>query len=280
MNSIQCLDGLGGALTFDWLGVPSHYREYLDRAKLLNSYTGRAAKAVVNAIDTATPLAGKDVMTMPSLFKDALAQIRIGLEPIELATKEYQAAKVTYEHLLGMREHVDALLGLLGVDAARIIAEAREQVIRPDALDGVVSKTVNCAKVSFKSHRHYTSQQYEGLLIAELTMMNLVHHSDLSSITRPHRLKNFLINTHEKKIMVVKPTLYFAWGDHYSTTICLGKPVAVKVTGGGGLFQAMRIKRGCWWGDKQNEDFRVSMKIAEDLLTKADGLDLVRHSYG
>lgn len=274
---IQCLDGLGGSLVFQWYNIDSNFREYLDHIKLGCSYTGRAAKAVVNAIDTAEPLKNKDINECSDVFRDALIQIRIGLEPIKLACKDYQAAEVVYNHLFGMRDHVDALLSLLGVDSTSIIAEAKQQIIRPDALENVVSKTVSCADAGFKLYQH-GGGQYNELLIVELKTVNGIHHSDLSSITRPHRLKTFIIKTQTRKFLIQKPTLYFAWGDQRETTLCLGRPMAVK-TSSGKPFKLMKVKRG-WWSDRENENLKNSMLVAEELLTKADRLELVEHRHG
>jgi hypothetical protein len=267
---------MGGPVTFQWYSVGSSLREYLDRLKNQNSYVGRAAKSVVDALDTAEPLKGKDINAMTNLFRDALARIRIGLEPIQLALTDYPKG-VEYDHLFAMREHVDACLDLLDVSSSRILDEAREVVLRPDALDGLVAKTASCSK---SIHRTYNlpGSKWDGMLLVYLLNVNATHHSDLSSITKPHRLKTFMINTATQKILIQKPTLYFCWGDRSRTTLCLGHVQAVKNSSGKN-FQNLRVRHERF-SQKDNEDFKSGMELAEEALKQCDSLELVGHRHG
>ena len=263
-------------MTFQWYSISTGLREYLDRLKNQNSYVGRAAKSVVDALDTAEPLKGKDINEMTFLFRDALARIRIGLEPLSLALTDYPKG-VEYDNLFAMREHVDACLALLGVDSARIIEGAREVVLRPDALDGLVAKTASCHN---SVHRTYNcpDSKWDGMLLVYLFDVNATHHSDLSSITKPHRLKTFMINTCTQKVLIQKPTLYFCWGNRSRTTLCLGHVQAVKNSSGKN-FQNLRVRHERF-SQKDHENFKNGMTLAEEALKQADALDLVDHRHG
>lgn len=276
MNSIQCFDGLGGPVTFHWYSISRDFREYLDRLKNQDSYVGRAVKSVVDALDTAEPLKNKDITQMPGLFSDALVRIRIGLEPLQLALSEYPKG-VEYDHLFAMRDHVDACLDLLGVDPQRSLREARDVFLRPDALDGLVAKTVSCRE-SVQRTYNLPGSKWDGMLLVYIFDVNITHHSDLSSITKPHRLKTFMVNTHKQKILIQKPTLYFVWGDKSRTTLCLGHVQAVKNSSGKN-FQNMRVRHERF-NDREHDNFKKGMTQAEEDLMRFDSLELVQHRHG
>jgi hypothetical protein len=276
MNSVQCFDGLGSPVDFQWYSISRDFREYLDRLKNHNSYVGRAAKSVVDALDTAEPLKGKDITQTPGLFSDALVRIRIGLEPLKLALSDYPKG-VEYDHLFAMRDHVDACLDLLGVDPNRSLTEAREVTLRPDALDGLVAKTASCRE-SVQRTYSYAGSKWDGMLLVYLFDVNITHHSDLSSITKPHRLKTFMVNTAKQKILIQKPTLYFVWGGKDRTTLCLGHVAAVK-NSSGKSFQAMRVRHEKF-NSQEHENFKKGMTLAEEALMRFDALELVQHRHG
>lgn len=268
MNAIQCFDGLGGPVIFRLEAPASDLRAHLDRVKHFNSYVGRAAKLVATALDTASELNGKDVQDHSILFRDKLVDIRAGLEPIDLATRDYPNTDLI-EHLTDQRRYVDMLLTLFGVSAETALAEATRSLERPDALDGVVAKTIGSKLVNLA--------YWEGHLIATLHRVRGEDQRDLSSIMKPHRLKNIIFDTYTRKVHVHKSVLWFVWGDEYEMTMCMDFD-SVRVWTNKGL-QQMRIKPGRY-SEKESRNLTMSLQQAEKALNHADLVEAVEHRHG